>query len=547
MDLALLQQLQTMKRIEDDPSYHFQTEVIDLEDFVPMYPRIIIVDQSIDESLIDPYFPCILSDSPSIFFSERGLIEVEFTTNSLSLAIKTLLDSLIKVRNCWTIILKEGLYIDPHTKRFPPKDLKLEIVGLKDVRFLYTMQISRRACMFRPTAPDLVMRNIRIYDLGMHRDRTSETINFIKKDDEKSLQIKATFINVRIHSPYVEAFHITEGAVVNFKASTLAGCCVAAAVLSGSELHMEDSFVSKIQEKFLYVYHEGTKFTAVNTLFSECPEAKFAEKSRSVFRNCRFENPPTELVRETFYDKYGNLLGPFVFDVAKQADVVCERGFFRGRHFIAFSTRRYSNVSLKGCILSDCAMVAHAHENGSLSITDCEVNSSNPLLAIESNVKGKVEFLRNRLGDTTSRTILVDKISKKPKCDVDGVIYEVYRGEKEDRPESTKERAKRIKVQSKFTNDIKRRAQRLGDSFNVNAFLLEKRLKRSGESYKICENCNHLEDTEAFDEWVCGRSAQLKEKFRYCRGCWEVLYCTVECQRDHWPDHRLSCKGRRGS
>ena len=51
MNSSLLRMLQSMKRIEDDPARHFQTKTIDLVTFVPKYPNVILVDQSIESSL----------------------------------------------------------------------------------------------------------------------------------------------------------------------------------------------------------------------------------------------------------------------------------------------------------------------------------------------------------------------------------------------------------------------------------------------------------------------------------------------------------------
>lgn len=36
---------------------------------------------------------------------------------------------------------------------------------------------------------------------------------------------------------------------------------------------------------------------------------------------------------------------------------------------------------------------------------------------------------------------------------------------------------------------------------------------------------------------VCGTSTRAK-----CNLCLEVYYCNVQCQKQHWPQHRLQCK-----
>lgn len=40
---------------------------------------------------------------------------------------------------------------------------------------------------------------------------------------------------------------------------------------------------------------------------------------------------------------------------------------------------------------------------------------------------------------------------------------------------------------------------------------------------------------------VCGKSAKAGDKLKKCARCASVPYCSVGCQRDDWPRHKLSC------
>ncbi|CAI5520108.1 unnamed protein product [Closterium sp. Naga37s-1] len=42
----------------------------------------------------------------------------------------------------------------------------------------------------------------------------------------------------------------------------------------------------------------------------------------------------------------------------------------------------------------------------------------------------------------------------------------------------------------------------------------------------------------------CGRAEGGGVKLRRCSGCGKVAYCSRECQKAHWPSHRLTCPGR---
>jgi hypothetical protein len=54
------------------------------------------------------------------------------------------------------------------------------------------------------------------------------------------------------------------------------------------------------------------------------------------------------------------------------------------------------------------------------------------------------------------------------------------------------------------------------------------------------ENCvsNHAERCEK-----CRRTRKDKEtKFKHCSRCKSIIYCSVECQRDDWKEHKEKCK-----
>ncbi len=41
---------------------------------------------------------------------------------------------------------------------------------------------------------------------------------------------------------------------------------------------------------------------------------------------------------------------------------------------------------------------------------------------------------------------------------------------------------------------------------------------------------------------ICGSSACKKNGKHLCSGCGEEIYCSKECQKEHWPTHKLACK-----
>lgn len=45
--------------------------------------------------------------------------------------------------------------------------------------------------------------------------------------------------------------------------------------------------------------------------------------------------------------------------------------------------------------------------------------------------------------------------------------------------------------------------------------------------------------------WHCGAKPRQSQKFLKCSGCFEVRYCSKECQKDDWCAHQKICKTRK--
>lgn len=45
--------------------------------------------------------------------------------------------------------------------------------------------------------------------------------------------------------------------------------------------------------------------------------------------------------------------------------------------------------------------------------------------------------------------------------------------------------------------------------------------------------------------WHCGAKPRQSQKFLKCSGCFEVRYCSKECQKDDWCAHKKICKTRK--
>ena len=143
-----MRHLQSMKQIEDDAANRFQTETLDLRNFTPQYPNVIVVDQRAPEDGTEPVRR-VKHGKPQVLPHIHKMPHKRlFVSHSLSKAMghvvveeSGFIHSGSIAGEGWTLLLKEGLYVDPWLSlslvefELNP-DCQVEIVGLNDVRIL---------------------------------------------------------------------------------------------------------------------------------------------------------------------------------------------------------------------------------------------------------------------------------------------------------------------------------------------------------------------------------------------------------------------------
>ena len=516
--------LQAMKRIEEDPACSsFKTEIIDMATFVPMYPNVMIIDQN--ESRVTEDEPFVLAEKRCTAPLPNGDIKIELVAKTIIHGLAHIMSTphLQMLEGGWTIVLKEGLYIDPFLGFLSsPTASKFQVVGMKDVRILCaSLSHGSWSRITAAGSVQLSVSNVRIYDFRKWND--SCTI-------AATGQSRLALTNVAIHTPNnVALYAFEQRSHVSLVDCMIHHCCMGLKVEKNAEVRMRNCSLSEIGFMGSYL-GTNAKLTATNTKFLNHFRFEVQHQSQGFFQRCPFVRVSENLIRGSLRD-FGVANGDSLGEALRAScagKLACEGSSFHGFRKVVKLEGSHCQASLKGCDISDTAAVGDVVENASFVARDNVIDTSNYILRISANVKGKVKFLSNKLSRSTPRFIAIDEISKRPELDDESITFESFllAGKLND------------KKQSRYTNSVNTLAKEMGESFQP---------FQQGEfyDYKKCGKCLRAENDRALLDWNRGIKTEATEKFRYCDGCRLVAYCSKECQLAHWPDHRLVCKGKK--
>ena len=514
MDLPLLQMLQAMKRVETNPSVqeNFKMKVIDLATFIPMYSNVMIVDQRAtgigDKKPYRPKMSLSTADAVS------GPVKKEFLTNSVTRALISIRHrrSLSSLEGGWTIILKEGLYIDAPLFYKGADSPPMQIVGLNDVRLLFTGPRCRRDnAAIWVESTKLALENVRIYDFWKDQAKVT-TIG-------SSWGAQLTLSNVAIHAPHKDALYIRDkGSCISLSHSLVFGCYSTVMIEGGAQMRLDNCSI--VDNRFKGLGVRQSKIVAIKTRFINHYCFAVGVGSHCFLDSCQFEQNERLSIKGVLDndETLGNCL--HIVD----SKLTCGGSTFLGFKRVVELCGSDCQALLNACHVEVTEDVATVTSNASFTACDNFISSAEKsLLAICLNVEGRVRFIRNALAPSVRPRMHIDDVSKEPEHDLENIIvapFNVTIGGYTDTERSS------------YTKYV----QKMGKSERFDLSLI----RRHG-LYKSCAKCLNFENNDALNKWNVGEKAEVTEKYRYCGRCRLVSYCSDECQSAHWQEHRIIC------
>ena len=519
-----------MKKIEDDPQLEFNVE--DPEEIQTMYRNAVFVDQK----LVDGVDLDRSTKGGRIWYREKIKNQrfMVMETNSLSRAM-FIAFCWSAERFGWSIVLAGGLYIDPHLSKWNIPDLavpansEVEIYGKDTVRVLFTGDWDFKQHSIG--TGKLTIRSLRIYDM---RDEAFRGIPFFSVKTGAQLDL----IDVKVTTPKVGFLHTEKNSTATLKKCSMYSC-LHAIMNDGAKVEMEDCLLSHCGDRTFRTIglRFGGSLTANRVCLMDCSRVLAWTDSHLTFNDCRFElDVRGHYAAHADSCKYGNcscvsfqlVIDFALFDVSAGATVTCDNCDFRGYDAVTSIGGSGVKVSVKRSRISAVVGIAEVKENASMEVVDCYVDTVY-LMKIGYNVKGKIEFEKNKFSGTTKRWFLVDDMSKPLLAHLKGfkfkpayfpnVCFKAY-----------------DKQQSDYTKKfIKGRMKAPADKNPpiYNTLMM-----------KHCAYCVAHEGQDALLSHTMGQEVPTFTKFRFCSKCRQVCYCSRECQSKHWRDHKLSCPDR---
>ena len=476
---------------EFEKEANFKSETYDIPNFKLLYP----------ENVITVVSPTSRPPPPS---------PNEVRLGKISDALQTALYRCLS--GGWTrcsIVVYEGVYVDGLTDVPPkwiypyvPHEFSVEIVGVKDVRLVL---FSREMFV---VGLNLTLRNVLIYDCRLNLQERTILCHKANVD----------FHDVKIHAADRSAYITQEGANLSLNRCVIhAGWRGIWSTNCGVKLRQttfSDSTGCAIMMRM-------TKFEAAETKFLRCKElAAIFANSEGFFEDCVFES---EVVDESRRDsargerdvsnlrEASNLRGIELLDESR---VVAKKCTIRGFQAGVLTSGSNSKPMFDECLVTQCYVAFVFDFNADGLIERCQIHG-HYAMQVTNDIAGQIHFRQNRIKFGARATLLKDAKSITPKHDFKRLRTTVMH-----------DKCFRLEPPSRGErSDYTKKA-----NSSVGSSLLHPQFDPNfGIYHKQCEKCKNHELPGV-------------PKFKFCKRCELVCYCSKECQIASWPDHKLICK-----
>ena len=498
-----------MKACEDDD---FQTQKLTLETLRPTYPNVILVDQKVADqdvarSLNDHLFKCPNLRSKPV-------------TNQLSKALDLIRTHVQRGgKIAWSIVLKEGLYIDPDIdicSSLWQLNVSIEIVGLNDVRIL---ALKAREVPIVISGVNFCFKNVRLYD---RRKDTHPAFIHLKN------RACVVMNGVQVSSPMSIAVTAVDGVCVEIQ-----GCafrftprCIG---VSDAKVNMNFSTVSECRHKTWPVIQlcNRASFSATKARFIDIGRILVYGRCQISFLVCVVQSGPRPKLSDK--DKERAPERPVhLFDVMGCSVLECKRSFIFGYPCLALVMGSKTRATFDECTIATTA-IGEVRDNASLEVFNSRIYTLF-LFTVKKCVAKPSQFKNNKLDKKakTLKVLFVDEVSERPLTDICDVEFSSTLSDLPPREPLGMGRIAYMQLMNGFAE-----RERNSDVMPL-----------SCDQYTKCAFCYTPAGQIDNMAGMLNLAPLTLESFIHCSDCEFGSYCSSQCQTEHLSDHQLLFHGQ---